>query len=135
MFDPVVGTARLLTELVDRGFRFTHPRGASGDLIAIQGVRVHDDVTDVLVIRAEHEAKAVRMPGDEEDILSPSTILWQTSGHAYGVVLSLLMLEDRTEPGRALWRPPEPMGADSEGPGLTARPFAVMTPPGATQQT
>lgn len=112
----------MLRALVARGFRFIYPRGATGDLLAIQGVRVHDNVIDVVVIRDEHKAKAARMPGDEPDILSPATTLWQTTGQARSVLVALLALRDRagnalapaetgdgcwveTEPGHATWLP------------------------------
>lgn len=115
--DPFEDTTELLLALVARGFRFTHPRDASGDLLAIQGVRVHHNVIDVVVIRAEHEAKAVRMPGDEIDILAPSMTLWRTVGRAHAVLTRLLDLADEsdedepaadgcwvpTQPGRAMW--------------------------------
>ena len=118
MFDPVEGITEMLGELVSKGFRFTHPRDECGSLLAIQGVRAHDNVIDVVVMRAEDEARAVRMPGGEPDILHPTTMLWQTAGQAYPVLLSLLMLDDRavaetqdgaegcwvpTRPGHAIW--------------------------------
>ena len=107
----------LLLALVRRGFRFTHPHGASGDLLAIQGVRVHHDVIDVVVLRAENDARAVRMPGDEPDILAPERVLWQKSGHANVVLAALLALPDEgstvgagvcgcwvpTHPGHSVW--------------------------------
>lgn len=115
--DPLDDTTTLLLALIRRGFRFTHPHDASGELIAIQGVRVHDNVVDVVVLRAENDAKAVRMPGDEPDILFPGTRLWETSGHAQSVLAALLALPDETAgpdvagvgcwvstmPGRAVW--------------------------------
>jgi hypothetical protein len=113
MFDPVEGITEMLGELVSKGFRFTHPRDACGSLLAIQGVRAHDNVIDVVVMRAEDEAKAVRMPADEPDILRPATTLWQTAGQAYPVLLSLLMLADRTVPqpgdgAEGCWMPTRP---------------------------
>ncbi|HEY3754429.1 MAG TPA: hypothetical protein VGL80_34975 [Pseudonocardiaceae bacterium] len=94
--DPIDDTTALLVALVRRGFRFTHPRDASGDLLAIQGVRVHHNVIDVVVLRAEHEAKAVRMPGDELDILRPTTTLWHAAGRAHTVLSQLLALPDES---------------------------------------
>ncbi|HEX5404399.1 MAG TPA: hypothetical protein VFX16_19090 [Pseudonocardiaceae bacterium] len=110
-------TTALLVALVRRGFKFTHPRDANGDLLAVQGVRVHDNVIDVVVIRAEHEAKAVRMPGDEPDILRPTTTLMSWAGRAYTVLTELLAQSDEspirsattdgcwvpTQAGRAVW--------------------------------
>lgn len=107
----------MLRALVQRGFRFTHLRDAEGELLAIQGVRAHDGVIDVLVLRGEHEAKAARMPGGEPDILRPDTTLWQTAGQARSVLVALLALRDKataaarvhdgcwvpTEPGRVRW--------------------------------
>lgn len=115
MRDPVADVADMLRILVARGFRFIHPRGADGDLLAIQGVRAHDNVIDVVVIRAEDEAKAARMPGDELDVLRPGTTLWQTTGQARSVLVALLALRDRTErkpvltgPRVGCWVPTEP---------------------------
>jgi hypothetical protein len=115
--DLIDDTTAMLVALVRNGFRFTHPRDANGDLLAIQGVRVHHNVIDVVVLRAEHEAKAVRMPGNEPDILRPATVLWQAAGRAHTVLSELLTLPDemparsttadgcwvQTQAGRAVW--------------------------------
>lgn len=101
MPDPLEDTTALLLALVGRGFRFTHHRDAAGDLIAIQGVRVHDNVIDVVVLRGEDEAKAVRMPGDEQDILAPATTLWRTTGRARTVLATVLDLGDEPAPASA----------------------------------
>jgi hypothetical protein len=118
--DPFDDTTALLLELVERGFRFVHPHDASGDLIAVHGVRVHHGVVDAVVLRAEDDAHAVRMPGDEPDILRPRTTLWETTGRAQTVLTELLDLPDEqaspdvvaagcwvpTRPGRAVWLRP-----------------------------
>lgn len=101
MSDPLEDTTALLVALVERGFRFAHHRDAAGDLMAIQGVRVHDNVIDVVVLRGEDEAKAVRMPGDEQDILAPATTLWRTTGRAPTVLATLLDLADEPAPASA----------------------------------
>jgi hypothetical protein len=101
MPDPLEDTTALLVALVGRGFRFAHHRDAAGDLVAIQGVRVHDNVVDVVVLRGEDEAKAVRMPGDEPDILAPATTLWRTTGPAPTVLATLLNLPDELAPASA----------------------------------
>lgn len=96
MADSLESTTTLLLALIRRGFRFTHPHDASGDLIAIQGVRVHHNVIDLVVLRGENDAKAVRMPGDEPDILEPTTTLWRAAGRAHAVLSELLDLSDET---------------------------------------
>lgn len=118
MLDAVDDITEMLRSLVSRGFLFTHPRDCEGNLLAIQGVRMHDDLIDVVVLRSEQEAKAVRMPGDEQNILWPRTTLWQTGGQAHSVLVALLALDDKapehpraaeggcwvpTEPGHATW--------------------------------
>jgi hypothetical protein len=115
--EPLDSTTRQLLTLIRRGFRFTHPHGASGDLLAIQGVRVHQDVIDVVVLRGENDARAVRMPGDEEDILAPEHVLWEKAGRAHEVLTALLELPDKesgvgiygcwvpTQPGHVVWLP------------------------------
>lgn len=115
--EPLDSTTTHLLALIRRGFRFTHPHGTSGELLAIQGVRVHQDVIDVVVLRGENDARAVRMPGDEEDILAPRQVLWEKSGRAQVVLAALLELPDEgsggcvegcwvpTHPGHAVWLP------------------------------
>src|SRR5437764_378196 len=92
--DSLDDTTSLLRAMVSRGFRFTHPRDANGDVIAVRGVRAHHHVIDVIELHAEHDAQAVRMPGDEQDIGQPGTTLWQTSGPAHAVLARLLALPD-----------------------------------------
>lgn len=114
--EPLEDTTVQLRALIERGFRFTHPHDASGDLLAIQGVRVHHDVIDVVVLRAENDARAVRIPRGEADILAPTTILWDRRGKAETVLNELLELPEDddaamsvdgcwvpTDPGRSVW--------------------------------
>ncbi len=96
--EPTEGPTAQLLALIRRGFRFTHPHDASGDLLAIQGVRVHHDVIDVVVLRSESDARAVRMPGDEPDILAPTRTLWDRRGQAEAVLAALLELPDQESP-------------------------------------
>lgn len=115
--DPLDDTTVLLNALIARGYRFSYVRDADGDLVAVHGVRVHDDVIDLVVLRAEDDARALRMPGGETDLLAPATILWETTGHARSVLGKVLALPERTVaaaqaangcwvpvlPGRAVW--------------------------------
>jgi hypothetical protein len=115
--DPLDDTTILLNALIERNFRFSYLRDADGDLVAVHGVRVHDNVIDLVVLRAEDDARAVRMPGDEPHVLQPGTILWETTGHAGSVLGKVLALPDRSasqqlagtgcwipvRPGRAVW--------------------------------
>lgn len=88
-----------LRELVARGFQFIPPRDADGEVVALIGVRGHDDVIDVVQICSEDDVVATRMPSDEEDVFAPSTVTWQTMGPAADVLADLLALPDR--PGTA----------------------------------
>jgi hypothetical protein len=88
------GIAEGLRALVAKGFKFAHPRDASGSVVAVTGVRPHRDVVDVVQIYGEHDADAVRMPADEVDILFPRRVLWRVSGRADEVINSMLALPD-----------------------------------------
>jgi hypothetical protein len=88
-----------LQQLIDRGFRFIHPRDSHGEMLAVLGVRAHDNVIDVVRLHAEDEAVAARLPGDERDVLDPSAVLWRTDGEADDVLGDLLCLPDRRTPG------------------------------------
>ncbi|GDY29586.1 hypothetical protein [Gandjariella thermophila] len=108
-----------LRDLIARGFQFLHPRDAEGELVAVVGVRAHHNVVDVLQLHAEDDATAFRIPGDERDIMAPSTTLWRCSGAAIEVLNALLALADPApaaqtgdaakgcwvpvRPGRARW--------------------------------
>ncbi|GHF11957.1 hypothetical protein GCM10017786_52310 [Amycolatopsis deserti] len=85
-----------LQDLISRGYQFVHPRDAKGAVIAVVGVRAHDAVIDVVRLNAEDDVVATRMPGDEEDILEPKTVLWRTTGEAAPVLDQLLALPDAT---------------------------------------
>ncbi len=100
-----------LGRLVERGYKFVHPRDAEGEIITIVGVRVHGTVVDVVRLDAEDEVTAMRMPAEESDILAPSTLLWRRDGGMREVVDALLDLPDAPEPqarprgaaGRGCW--------------------------------
>lgn len=100
-----------LGRLVERGYKFVHPRDAEGEIITIVGVRVHGTVVDVVRLDAEDEVTAMRMPSEESDILAPSTLLWRRDGGMREVVDALLDLPDDPEPqarprgavGRGCW--------------------------------
>jgi NAD(P)H-hydrate repair Nnr-like enzyme with NAD(P)H-hydrate dehydratase domain len=51
-------------------------------------------MTDVVCLRGEGEAKAARMPADEDDILAPKQTVWQKTGGAGTVLTGLLALPD-----------------------------------------
>ncbi|EHR63783.1 hypothetical protein [Saccharomonospora cyanea] len=87
-----------LGRLVERGYKFVHPRDAEGEIITIVGVRVHGTVVDVVRLDAEDEVTAMRMPAEESDILAPSTLLWRRDGGMREVVDALLDLPEAPEP-------------------------------------
>jgi hypothetical protein len=82
-----------LIALRSRGFQFIDPRDAGGEVLAVVGVRAHDNVIDVVQLHSEDHAIASRMPCDE-DILAPSKVFWQHEGPARDVLGSLLTLPD-----------------------------------------
>lgn len=83
-----------LNALIDKGYRFLHPRAADGSVTAVIGVRVHHDVVDLVRLHSEENATASRMPSNEDDILSPETVFWGSSGTAIDVIDALLRLPD-----------------------------------------
>lgn len=83
-----------LQSLVARDFQFTHPRDSAGDLVAVIGIRPHRGVIDILQLFSEDDADAVRVPGDEPDVLFPKKVLWRTTGPAQQVIATLLGLAD-----------------------------------------
>ncbi|OLT38650.1 hypothetical protein BJF85_08025 [Saccharomonospora sp. CUA-673] len=83
-----------LGRLIAHGYRFVHPRDASGELVTVVGVRMHDTVVDVIRLDAEHDVTALRMPHDEPNILEPKQVFWQRSGGMDEVVDELLALAD-----------------------------------------
>lgn len=95
------------------GYRFVHPRDDGGNVVAVVGVRAHNTVVDVVRIDGEDDVTAVRMPGDEEDVLDPSNALWQQSGTVGEVVADVLTLADEdyaasTDPLTGCWIQPSP---------------------------
>ncbi|WP_298182371.1 hypothetical protein [Saccharomonospora sp.] len=94
----------VLGRLIERGYRFVHPRDAEGDIVTVVGVRAHGSVVDVVRLDAEDEVTAMRMPEGESDVLSPATVLWRKDGGMCEVVDALLDLPDA--PG------PQPSGQD-----------------------
>ena len=83
-----------LTDLIDRGYRFIHPRDDDGRVVAVVGIRAHHTVVDVLQIDAEDDVVAFRVSGDEQDILHPRRMLWRCRGTAHDVLDELLALPD-----------------------------------------
>lgn len=114
-----VETEALLQGLMERGYRFVHPRDTEGEVIAVVGVRAHGTVIDVVRLESEDDAVAMRLPGSEPDILAPSEVLWSESGCVRKVVSTVLALPDDDAgaesttggcwvpgaPGRAKWLP------------------------------
>lgn len=91
---PMHSTEELLRELVARGFQFLHPRSEGGEIVAVVGVWAHHNVVDVMWLRSEEDARAVRMPGDEPNILAPTRVLWESEGDARDVLGALLSLPE-----------------------------------------
>ncbi|SFP75808.1 hypothetical protein SAMN05421810_103323 [Amycolatopsis arida] len=89
-----VDTETALRRLIDRGYRFVHPRDARGEVVAVVGIRAHGSVIDMVRLEAEDDVIAMRMPGDEADVLEPKTVLWRSSGDLRRVVGELLSLGD-----------------------------------------
>jgi hypothetical protein len=83
-----------LQELVARGYQFVHPADARGEVLAVVGVRVHDNVVDVVRLNAEDDVVAIRMPGTEENIFEPERWLWRRSGDGARVLTEILALPD-----------------------------------------
>lgn len=88
-----------LRQLVARGFQFTHPTGPDGALEAVVGVRVHDNVVDMVRLHAEDDVAARRVPSDEPDVLEPTVVLWQSAGDVDTVLNELLSLPDGPSAG------------------------------------
>lgn len=99
----------LLGSLIQRGFRFVHPRDDQGEVLAVVGVRAHGNVLDVVRLDAEDDVTARRLPGDEQDILEPAKVLWSSTGTTHSVVADLLDLPDdhavpsRQAPAKGWW--------------------------------
>ncbi|WP_237774521.1 hypothetical protein [Actinosynnema sp. ALI-1.44] len=71
-----------------------HPRDETGDITAIVGVRPHHDVIDVVQLRTEDDAVALRLAGDTTDVLAPTSHSWRSAGPAPRVLDDLLNLPD-----------------------------------------
>lgn len=96
--DPLGTAVHQLRELVSRGFRFVHPRDQNGHLIAVVGIRAGKGVVDVVLLEGESDAKAMRLPGDETNVLAPTTVLWETAGPAHEVLAEVLAFSDEQVP-------------------------------------
>lgn len=86
-------TRRLLA-LRCLGFQFATTCGSDGVVVAVTGVRVHHGVIDIVQLYGEHDADAVRIPGDEPDILRARTKIWRSTGTANEVIDKILVLAD-----------------------------------------
>ncbi len=75
------------------GFEFAHPRDAGGALVAVVGLRVLDEVIDVIKLFDEEDAEALRVPSDEADILFPGRVLWRAAGTSDEVIEEVLALD------------------------------------------
>jgi hypothetical protein len=87
-----------LRALVARGFRFVDPRDEHGEVLAVVGVRAHDDVVDVVELHGEDDAVATRMPPNQ-DFLAPRRVYWREQGPASVVLARMLLLPDDYAPG------------------------------------
>src|SRR3569833_886471 len=83
-----------LQELVARGYQCVHPADERGEVLAVVGVRVHDDVVDVVRLNAEDDVVATRMPGTEDNIFEPERWLWRRRGEGAQVLTEILSLPD-----------------------------------------
>lgn len=86
-------TRRLLA-LRCLGFQFAAVRDAGGVIVALTGVRAHHGVIDIVQFYGEHDADAIRIPGDEPDILRARTTIWRSTGMANDVIDKILVLAD-----------------------------------------
>jgi len=87
-----------ILELRARGFCFIDPRDEGGEVVAVVGVRAHDNVIDVVRLHSEDEAIASRLPSDE-NILAPTKVYWRQEGPANYVLGEMLALPDDRTPG------------------------------------
>lgn len=88
------GAEARLRHLIDRGYRFLHPRDDEGAVVAVVGVRAHHTVVDVVRLDAEDDVTAVRVPAGEPDMFAPGKALWRSHGEACHVLDELLALPD-----------------------------------------
>ncbi|MGW4397071.1 hypothetical protein ACWEHA_17435 [Amycolatopsis nivea] len=95
----VVGSAfdveQGLQQLIARGYQFVHPTNGAGEVQAVVGVRVHDNVVDVVRLNAEDDVEATRLPGSEQNIFAPASTLWRSRGEASQVLGEVLALPER----------------------------------------
>jgi hypothetical protein len=87
-----------ILKLRARGFYFIDPRDEGGEVVAVVGVRAHDNVIDVVRLHSEDEAIASRMPSSE-NILSPTKVFWSQMGPVNEVLGEMLALPDDRTPG------------------------------------
>ncbi|WP_409462066.1 hypothetical protein [Amycolatopsis sp. GA6-003] len=85
-----------LQQLIARGYQFVHPTDGSGEVQAVVGVRVHDNVVDVVRLNAEDDVEATRLPGSEHNIFAPTATLWRSRGEANQVLGEVLALPERS---------------------------------------
>ncbi|WP_020664001.1 hypothetical protein [Amycolatopsis benzoatilytica] len=86
---------RGLRQLIARGYQFVHPTNELGEVQAVVGVRVHDNVVDVVRLNAEDDVEAARLPGGEQNIFEPASTLWRSRGEAGQVIGEVLALPER----------------------------------------
>ncbi|HEU5469349.1 MAG TPA: hypothetical protein VFV67_01755 [Actinophytocola sp.] len=96
--DPSRAAWTQIKALRERGFRFIDPRDEEGEVVALVGIRVHDEVIDVVRLHGEDDAVAARLPSDA-DILAPHRVFWEQAGTAGEVLDKLLALPDDRVPG------------------------------------
>jgi hypothetical protein len=85
---------RGLLALRSLGFQFATNRDSGGVIVTVTGFRPHHGVIDIVQLYGEHDADAIRVPGDEPDVLFPRTTIWRTTGAAKDVIDNLLALPD-----------------------------------------
>lgn len=84
-----------LQQLIARGYQFVHQTDGSGEVQAVVGVRVHDNVVDVVRLNAEDDVEAARLPGSEQNVFAPKSTLWRSRGEASQVLGEVLALPER----------------------------------------
>src|SRR5690242_9351360 len=62
---------RGLLALRSLGFQFATNRDSGGVIVAVTGFRPHHGVMDIVQLYGEQDADAIRVPGDEPDVLFP----------------------------------------------------------------
>ncbi|KAA9150841.1 hypothetical protein FPZ12_040305 [Amycolatopsis acidicola] len=92
--DQTTPVEQRLSDLIDRGYRFLHPRADDGAVVAVVGIRAHGAVVDIVRLDGEDDATAFRVPEDEPNVLAPRRMLWRCRGEAGDVLEELLALPD-----------------------------------------